>query len=119
MPIPQSVTSEQDIEELAEKVQSEFDKEEYGAGTGGYSGKKPASGTSKTVKGIRQQVIAANVAWKATYTSSYIGVALLKVAAIEYVPFTGSNVPFRNSRDNPPKNGRELLALAVNAIEYP
>ena len=28
---------------------------------------------------IRQQVIAAKVAWKATYTSSYSGVFLLKV----------------------------------------
>lgn len=59
MAIPQSVTDEKDIDELAEKVQGEFDKAEYGAGTGGYSGKKPASGTSKTVKNIRQQVIGA------------------------------------------------------------
>lgn len=57
MAIPQSITDEKDIDELAEKVHSEFDKEEYGSGAGG---KKPASGTSKTVKGIRQQVIAAS-----------------------------------------------------------
>ena len=35
---------------------------------------------------IRQTVIAANVAWKATNTSSYIGVPLLKVAPSANVP---------------------------------
>src|SRR5690348_4402166 len=64
---------------------------------------------------IRQQVIAANVAWKPQYTNSYSGVALLKVAAIEKLPVAGSNMPFRNSRLNPPKNGFPV----VKAIEYP
>ena len=53
---------------------------------------------------IRQQVIAANVAWNATKTSSGIGVPLQNVAAIENSPFAESNVPFRNSRSKPPKN---------------
>ncbi len=62
---------------------------------------------------IRQHVIAANVAWNATNTISYIGVALLKVAPSANVPFTESKTPFRNSRSVPPKNG----LLAVNANE--
>ena len=53
---------------------------------------------------IRQQVIAAKVAWNATYTSSGIGVAFEKVAAIENSPLAASNVPFRNNRSKPPKN---------------
>jgi len=47
---------------------------------------------------IRAQVIAAKVAWKATKTSSYIGVFLLNVAPIANSPFAESKVPFRNSR---------------------
>src|SRR3954470_19276326 len=52
---------------------------------------------------IRQQVIAANVAWNATYTNSGSGVALLNVAAMENSPLIASKVPFRNSRSSPPK----------------
>ncbi len=52
---------------------------------------------------IRQQVMAAKVAWNATYTNSYSGVFLLNVAAIEKEPSAGLNVPFRNSRLKPPK----------------
>src|SRR5690242_21633405 len=53
---------------------------------------------------IRQQVIAANVAWNATNTSSGRTTPLLKVAAVAKSPFIESNVPDRNSRLNPPKN---------------
>ena len=53
---------------------------------------------------IRQQVIAAKVAWNATNTSSGIATPLLKVAPGVNSPFTGSNKPFRNSRSKPPKN---------------
>src|SRR5262245_32002755 len=42
---------------------------------------------------IRQQVIAAKVAWNATNTSSGIGVFFENVAAIENSPFVESNVP--------------------------
>src|SRR6185503_14507171 len=45
----------------------------------------------------RQTVIAANVAWNATYTSSGIGVFFENVAAIANSPFDESNVPFRNN----------------------
>src|SRR6185436_20137568 len=64
---------------------------------------------------MRQHVIAAKVAWKATNTSSYIGVALLKVAPSENVPDEESNVPFRKSRSKPPMNSLPV----VNAREYP
>ena len=53
---------------------------------------------------IRQQVIAANVAWKATNTSSGIGVPLENVAAMANSPLAASNVPLRNSRSKPPMN---------------
>ena len=49
-------------------------------------------------------MIAANVAWKATYTSSGSGVSFENVAAIENSPFAESNVPLRNSRSKLPKN---------------
>ncbi len=58
---------------------------------------------STTAPRIRQQVIAAKVAWKPTYTSSYSTVFLEKVPTVEKVPVRGSNVPARNTRDNPPK----------------
>src|SRR6478735_5595568 len=53
---------------------------------------------------IRQQVIAANVAWNATNTSSYSGVPFENVPAIENEPSAGLKVPARNNRDRPPKN---------------
>ena len=51
---------------------------------------------------IRQTVIAANVAWNATNSSSGIGVFFENVAAIANVPVDESNVPLRNSRSKPP-----------------
>lgn len=60
MVIPNSVVGEENIEELAEKIQEEFDKEDYGAGSVGSSGKKPANKSSKTVRGLRDQVMAAS-----------------------------------------------------------
>src|SRR6185503_10844048 len=64
---------------------------------------------------IRQHVIAANVAWNATNTISYIGVALLNVApsANGLASLAASNKPVRNKRSVPPKNG----LAAVNANE--
>src|SRR5262249_37453051 len=53
---------------------------------------------------IRQQVIAANVAWNATNTSSGIATPLLNVAPAVNSAFTGSNRPFMNTRLKPPKN---------------
>ena len=51
-----------DNEELAEKVQTEFDRQRYGAGMVGGGGKKPAGSGSKTVKQLRRQrVDAANL----------------------------------------------------------
>ena len=64
---------------------------------------------------IRQHVMAANVAWNATNTISYIGVALLKVAPSENMPVAESNTPDRNARSSPPKNALPV----VNASEYP
>ncbi len=58
---------------------------------------------------IRQQVIAANVAWKATNTISYMGVPLLKVAARENTPVVESKVPLRNRRSNPPKKALPVV----------
>ena len=52
---------------------------------------------------IRQQVMAANVAWNATNTSSGMTTPLLKVAAIANSPLAESKMPFRNSRSKPPK----------------
>ena len=52
---------------------------------------------------IRQQVIAAKVAWKATNTISGITTPLLKVAAIANGPVAPSKVPFRRKRSKPPK----------------
>ena len=60
---------------------------------------------STTEPRIRQQVIAAKVAWNATYTSSYNGVCLLNVAAMEKLCVAESKVPLRNRRLNPPKIG--------------
>ena len=51
---------------------------------------------------IRQQVMPAKVAWKATNSSSGMTTPLLKVAAIAKVPVLASSVPFRNSRPSPP-----------------
>src|SRR5688572_19010585 len=51
---------------------------------------------------MRQQVIAANVAWKATKSSSGSTTPLLNVAAMLKSPFTPSKVPFRNTRSRPP-----------------
>jgi hypothetical protein len=51
---------------------------------------------------IRPQVMAANVAWKATNTISGMTTPLLKVAPIAKAPVAGSNTPFRNSRSKPP-----------------
>ena len=53
---------------------------------------------------IRQQVIAANVAWNATNTSSGITTPLEKVAAMANSPLAASSVPLRNRRSKPPKN---------------
>ena len=53
---------------------------------------------------ISPQVMAANVAWKATNTISGMYTPLLKVAAIAKVPAAGSKTPFRNSRSKPPMN---------------
>jgi hypothetical protein len=64
---------------------------------------------------IRQQVIAANVAWKATYTSSGSGVFFENVAALANSPFKGSKVPFRNNRSKPPKYGLNAPLPSVNA----
>ena len=58
-------------------------------------------------------MIAANVAWKAAYTSSYIGVPLLNVAAIEKLPSAALNIPLMNSRLKPPMNALP----SVNASE--
>jgi len=52
---------------------------------------------------IRQQVIAANVAWNATYTISGITTPLLKVAAVANSPLPASRAPLRNRRSKPPK----------------
>src|SRR5580698_1937174 len=54
---------------------------------------------------IRQQVMAAKVAWKPTYTSSLSGTPLSKVAALLKLPSAGLNVPLRNSLLRPPMNG--------------
>ena len=62
---------------------------------------------------IRQHVIAANVAWNATNTISYIGVALLNVAPSANVPVAESNKPLKNSRSVLPKNALSV----VNANE--
>ncbi len=62
---------------------------------------------------IRQHVIAANVAWNATNTISYIGVALLNVAPSANVPAAESNTPLRNRRSVLPKNALPV----VNANE--
>ena len=51
---------------------------------------------------IRQQVIAANVAWNARYSSSGITTPLLKVPVIVKVPFAGSNSPRISTRSKPP-----------------
>ena len=51
---------------------------------------------------IRQQVMPANVAWKAANSSSGMTTPLLKVAAIAKVPAAGSNSPFMNNRSKPP-----------------
>jgi hypothetical protein len=51
---------------------------------------------------MRQAVMPAKVAWKATKVSSGITTPLLKVAAFVNVPATGSKMPFRNSRSKPP-----------------
>ncbi len=53
---------------------------------------------------IRQQVIAANVAWNAMNSSSGITTPLLKVPAIAIVPVSGSYMPFMKTRSKPPKN---------------
>ena len=58
---------------------------------------------------MRQQVMAAKVAWKATNTSSYIGVALLKVAPSANMPVAASNVPLRKSRSKPPMNSLPVV----------
>src|SRR5665213_760373 len=65
---------------------------------------------------IRQQVIAAKVAWNPTYTSSLSGTPLSKVDALLKLPSTGLNVPFRNSLLRPPING---FGPSVKASEYP
>ena len=52
---------------------------------------------------IRQQVMAAKVAWNAMNRSSGITTPLLKVPAIAIVPATGSNMPFMKTRSKPPK----------------
>jgi hypothetical protein len=54
---------------------------------------------------IRQQVMAAKVAWKTTNTISGITTPLLKVAAFANSPLTGSNTPFKNTRERPPTKG--------------
>ena len=51
---------------------------------------------------IRQQVMAAKVAWKTTNTISGSTTPLLKVPTVAKSPFMGSNTPFRNSRSSPP-----------------
>ncbi len=51
---------------------------------------------------IRQQVMPANVAWKAANSSSGMYTPLLKVAAIAKVPVAGSNTPFMKRRSSPP-----------------
>ena len=51
---------------------------------------------------MRHTVMAANVAWKATNTSSGSGVFFENVAAIAKSPLAGSNVPLRNSRSRLP-----------------
>ena len=53
---------------------------------------------------IRQQVIAANVAWNAMNSSSGITTPLLNVPAIAIVPVIGSYMPFMKTRSKPPKN---------------
>ena len=63
---------------------------------------------------IRQQVIAAKVAWNATKTSSGITTPFENVAPLANSPFTGSNVPLRNRRSvRLPKN----WLPSVNASE--
>ena len=57
---------------------------------------------STTAPRIRQPVIAAKVAWKPTYTSSYSVVFLEKVGTVEKAPVVGSKVPARNRRERPP-----------------
>jgi hypothetical protein len=51
---------------------------------------------------IRQQVMAAKVAWKATNTISGITTPLEKVAALANSPLAASSAPFRNRRSKPP-----------------
>ena len=51
---------------------------------------------------IRQQVIAAKVAWKARYSNSGSTTPLLKVPAVAKVPFIGSKMPCMKSRLVPP-----------------
>jgi hypothetical protein len=54
---------------------------------------------------IRQQVIAANVPWKAMKTISGITTPLEKVAALANSPLATSIAPLRNSRSlSEPKN---------------
>ena len=57
---------------------------------------------------IKQQVMAANVAWKATNDSSGMTTPLLKVAATE-----SGVMPLRNSLSNPPMNGLPPVNAAV------
>src|SRR5262249_27652645 len=53
---------------------------------------------------IRQQVMAANVAWNATNTSSGIATPLLNGGPAVNSALIGSNRPLRNKRSVPPKN---------------
>ena len=54
---------------------------------------------------MRQQVMAAKVAWKARYSSSGRTTPLLKVAAVDMVLAASYvNMPFMKTRSNPPKN---------------
>ena len=53
---------------------------------------------------IRQQVIAANVAWNAMNSSSGIATPLLNVPAMAIVPAIGSYMPFMKTRSKLPKN---------------
>ena len=51
---------------------------------------------------ISAQVMPANVAWKAAKEISGITTPLLNVAALAKVPAALSQMPFMNSRSNPP-----------------
>ena len=57
---------------------------------------------------IKQQVMAAKVAWKATNDSSGMTTPLLKVAATE-----SGVMPLRNSLSSPPMNGLPPVNAAV------